>query len=116
MLILCLFKDFLHINYLFAYSCKLIFNQNYFDCRISNPKDEKNKVNISISLKFYKELQSHGAEGVLQREYGDMLVTPEEGFDACVQVCNRVAYAYVEGSIIQGFQKRRSKSKWLLHN
>jgi len=54
--------------------------------RISNPKDEKNKVNISISLKFYKELQSHGAEGVLQREYGDMLVTPEEGFDACVQV------------------------------
>jgi len=54
--------------------------------RLSNPKEDKTKVNVSISLKFYKELQEHGAEGVLQREYGDMLVTPEEGFDATVQV------------------------------
>ena len=54
--------------------------------RLSNPKDDKTKVNVSISLKFYKELQEHGAEGVLQREYGDMLVTPDEGFDATVQV------------------------------
>jgi len=54
--------------------------------RLSNPKEDKNKVNVSISLKFYKELQEHGAEGVLQREYGDMLVSPDEGFDATVQV------------------------------
>lgn len=54
--------------------------------RLSNPKEDKTKVNVSISLKFYKELQEHGAEGVLQREYGDMLVTPEDGFDATVQV------------------------------
>ena len=54
--------------------------------RLSNPKEDKTKVNVSISLKFYKELQEHGAEGVLQREYGDMLVTPDEGFDATVQV------------------------------
>ena len=47
--------------------------------RISNPKDDKTKVNVSISLKFYKELQSHGADDVLKREYGDLLVTPEEG-------------------------------------
>ena len=53
--------------------------------RISNPKDDKTKVNVSISLKFYQELQKHGAEGVLQREYGDMIVTPEEGFDVSVQ-------------------------------
>merc|ERR1711902_39523 len=38
------------------------------------------------SLKFYKELKEQGAEGVLQREYGDMLVDPEDGFDATVQV------------------------------
>ena len=37
-------------------------------------------------MKFYKELQKHGAEGVLKREYGDMLVAPEDGFDATVQV------------------------------
>ena len=49
--------------------------------RISNPKDDKTKVNVSISLKFYKELQSHGADDVLKREYGDLLVTPEEGND-----------------------------------
>jgi len=54
--------------------------------RLSNPKDDKSKVNVSISLKFYKELKEHGAEGVLQREYGDMLVDPEDGFDATVQV------------------------------
>lgn len=54
--------------------------------RISNPKDDKTKVNVSISLKFYQELQKHGAEGVLQREYGDMIVSPEEGFDVSVQL------------------------------
>lgn len=54
--------------------------------RLSNPKDDRTKVNVSISLKFYKELQKHGAEGVLKREYGDMLVAPEDGFDATVQV------------------------------
>ena len=37
-------------------------------------------------MKFYQELQSHGAEDVLQREYGDMLVTADEGFDVTVQV------------------------------
>ena len=36
-------------------------------------------MNVSISLKFYKELQSHGADSVLEREYGSMLVSPEEG-------------------------------------
>ena len=54
--------------------------------RLSNPKDDKSKVNVSISLKFYQELQSHGAEDVLQREYGDMLVDADEGFDVTVQV------------------------------
>jgi actin related protein 2/3 complex subunit 2 len=43
--------------------------------KISNPKDDKSKVNVSISLKFYKELQQHGADTVLKREYGDLLVT-----------------------------------------
>ena len=53
---------------------------------MSNPKEDKTKVNASISFKFYKELKIHGAEGVLRREYGDMLVAPEDGFDVSVQV------------------------------
>ena len=59
---------------------------NFIFLRLSNPKDDKSKVNVSISLKFYQELQSHGAENVLQREYGDMLVAADEGFDVTVQV------------------------------
>ena len=47
--------------------------------RIANPGNEKTKINISISLKFYKELEAHGASKVLKREYGDLLTTPEDG-------------------------------------
>jgi len=54
--------------------------------RISNPKDDKTKVNVSISLKFYKELQSHGADEVLKREYGDLLTSPEDGYDVTLQL------------------------------
>merc|ERR1712141_530621 len=54
--------------------------------QISTPKDDKTKVIISISLKFYKELQSHGADEMLRKIYGDLLMsTPEDGFD--VSVC-----------------------------
>ena len=34
---------------------------------------------MSISLKFYKELQEHGADDVLKREYGDLLVPADDG-------------------------------------
>jgi len=54
--------------------------------RISNPKDDRTKVNVSISLKFYKELQVHGADTVLKREYGDLLVAADDGFDVTVQL------------------------------
>jgi actin related protein 2/3 complex subunit 2 len=55
--------------------------------RISTPNNEKNKVVTSISLKFYKELQTHGADELLRRVYGDLLLqTPEEGYDVSVQI------------------------------
>ena len=34
---------------------------------------------VSISLKFFKDLQEHGADELLKREYGDLLSTAEEG-------------------------------------
>ena len=34
---------------------------------------------LSISLKFYKELQEHGADALIQREYGPFITTTESG-------------------------------------
>nr|CAG4638510.1 EOG090X07NU [Cyclestheria hislopi] len=53
---------------------------------ISNPDSGKSKVRVSISLKFYKDLQEHGADELLKREYGDLLTTPEEGYNVSVVV------------------------------
>jgi len=36
-------------------------------------------VQLSISLKFYKELQQHGADALIQREYGPYITTTETG-------------------------------------
>lgn len=42
---------------------------------------------VSISLKFYKQLQEHGADELLKREYGDLLITPpEDGYNVSVLV------------------------------
>lgn len=46
---------------------------------ISNPNGDKTKVSISISLKFYKDLESHGASGLLEKIYGSYLASPEAG-------------------------------------
>ena len=49
-------------------------------------KADVNKIIVSISLKFYKELQSHGADELLRNVYGDLLISNEEGYDVSVQV------------------------------
>jgi len=49
---------------------------------ISNLNGDKAKIRISISLKFYKELQSHGTDDLLRREYGSLLsIPPEDGYN-----------------------------------
>ncbi|XP_043278727.1 probable actin-related protein 2/3 complex subunit 2 [Venturia canescens] len=53
---------------------------------ISNPNGEKSKLRISTMLKFYKQLQEHGADNLVKREYGPYLVTPETGWDVSVQI------------------------------
>ncbi|KAL6725341.1 hypothetical protein Aduo_007400 [Ancylostoma duodenale] len=47
----------------------------------SNPDGDKTKIRLSISLKFFKELQEHGADALLRREYGSYLTTPEPGYN-----------------------------------
>jgi len=51
---------------------------------ISNPNNDKTKIRVSISLKFYKELQEHGADDLIQREYGPFLTTTEDGYSVSV--------------------------------
>lgn len=43
---------------------------------ISNPNGDKTKVMVSISLKFYKELQEHGADEVRPHTHTHSLLTP----------------------------------------
>lgn len=45
---------------------------------ISNVNGDKTKIRISISLKFYRQLQEHGSDDLLKKIYGDLLVTPPE--------------------------------------
>ncbi|KAH7724449.1 PNAS-139 family protein [Aphelenchoides avenae] len=49
---------------------------------VSNPDGDRSKIMVSISLKFYKELQDHGADELLKREYGSYLAPkPENGYN-----------------------------------
>lgn len=41
---------------------------------------------VSISLKFYKELQEHGADELLKRVYGSLLIAPEDGYNVSLLV------------------------------
>ncbi|XP_057340435.1 probable actin-related protein 2/3 complex subunit 2 [Microplitis mediator] len=53
---------------------------------VSNPNGEKTKLKISILLKFYKQLQEHGVDDLLKKEYGSYLADTETGYDVSVQI------------------------------
>ncbi|XP_012270460.1 probable actin-related protein 2/3 complex subunit 2 [Orussus abietinus] len=53
---------------------------------ISNLNGDKSKLRISILLKFYKQLQEHGADELLRRVYGSYLVDPESGYNVSVLI------------------------------
>ncbi|KAK2578139.1 hypothetical protein KPH14_001329 [Odynerus spinipes] len=53
---------------------------------ISNLSGDKSKIRISILLKFYKQLQEHGADELLKREYGSHLIAPESGYNVSVLI------------------------------
>jgi len=48
---------------------------------ISNPDGDRSKIRVSISLKFFKDLQEHGADDLIKREYGPYLTTTESAYD-----------------------------------
>ncbi|XP_044758212.1 probable actin-related protein 2/3 complex subunit 2 [Coccinella septempunctata] len=53
---------------------------------ISNPNGDKSKIRVSIALKFYKDLQEHGADELLKKEYGSLLTTPEDNFNVTLLI------------------------------
>ena len=52
---------------------------------ISTP-EAKSKILVSIQVKCYDELVAYGAQQVLDREYGQYIVEPENGYNFSVQV------------------------------
>ncbi|XP_065665833.1 actin-related protein 2/3 complex subunit 2 isoform X3 [Hydra vulgaris] len=48
---------------------------------VGNKDGDKSKIIVSISLKFYKQLQQHGADELIKQIYGEFLTQPEPGFD-----------------------------------
>ncbi|CAH1789293.1 unnamed protein product [Owenia fusiformis] len=48
---------------------------------VSQVNDDRSKIRVSISLKFYKDLQEHGADELIQREYGPVLTDTEDGYN-----------------------------------
>ncbi|KAF1763651.1 hypothetical protein GCK72_011918 [Caenorhabditis remanei] len=54
--------------------------------KVSNPDGVKTRIILSIALKFYAELQQHGADDLLRRIYGGhMRATPESGFNVTLE-------------------------------
>jgi len=45
---------------------------------LTNPNGEKTKIRVSICLKFYSELQQHGADDLIKAEYGEYLMSEAE--------------------------------------
>ncbi|KAI0142789.1 Arp2/3 complex [Xylariaceae sp. FL1272] len=52
---------------------------------ISTP-ETKTQILVSLSIRCYNELCQYGAEEVLQREYGQYVVSPEQGYNFSVMV------------------------------
>jgi len=45
---------------------------------MSNPSGDRTKLLLSIALRFWRELQEHGADQLINREYAGYLQTPAE--------------------------------------
>jgi actin related protein 2/3 complex subunit 2 len=49
-------------------------------------QNQKNLLNISISIKCFSTLRQFGVDEVLKKQYGNLLVSPEPGYDVTLQV------------------------------
>jgi len=49
-------------------------------------QNTKNLLNISMSIKCYKDLRNNGADDLMKQHYGEILKSPENGYDVTIQV------------------------------
>ena len=75
-------------KYLFEYLTKYQFQINLdFDGAIYKVTSSRDApFTVSIKLKFFRELEEFGSDEVLRREYGDLLVTPLEGYNVTISL------------------------------
>lgn len=52
---------------------------------ISTP-ESKSKILVSLQIRCFPDLLKYGAQQILEREYGQYVVAPEEGYNFSVQV------------------------------
>lgn len=52
---------------------------------ISTP-ESKSKIQVSIQIKCYRDLVKYGADQVLNREYGELVVPAEPGYDFSILI------------------------------
>jgi len=48
--------------------------------------NSKNLLNISVSIKCWRELQKYGVDDIMKRQYGNYLVSTEQSYNATVQI------------------------------
>jgi len=76
---------------------------------VSNPGGDRSKIMLSISLKFYKDLQEHGADNLLRREYGNYFMSqPETEFS--------VSLVYDLSNLSDDFASIISQASYLKRN
>lgn len=48
--------------------------------------NQKNLLNISISIKCFSVLRQFGVDEILKKQYGNFLISPEQGYDVTLQI------------------------------
>jgi len=53
---------------------------------LSTDANQKNLLNVSMSIKCYSELKKYGVDEIMKNNYGSFLTSPETGYDVTLQV------------------------------
>jgi actin related protein 2/3 complex subunit 2 len=58
---------------------------------LSNPQGPDDKpiktiIHLSMQIKCYNDLIKYGAREVLEREYKEMIISPEQGYDFTIEI------------------------------
>jgi len=54
--------------------------------QMTTDTNNKNLFKVSVSIKCFNELKKYGVDDILKQQYGDLLVSPENGYDVTLQI------------------------------